>query len=96
MKVSQVTEGTEGVAGVRCVEEDHRRLQRPVPAAGADDQQGDEAASLGPPGRDHRTRVPRRTGRIPTAPGGPGASAPVQGGRGGRVHFGAQGEGHRS
>ena len=40
LQMPQAAEGVEGVARVQCPEEDHRRLQRHVPAAGAHVQQG--------------------------------------------------------
>jgi len=50
----KVTQGLEGVAGLPRVEEDHRRLQRHLPAARVDEQQGHEVPALAKDPNDHR------------------------------------------
>ena len=47
----------EGMAGIRGPSPHHRRLQRDGAPAGADGEQGDEAAPLEPDAGDHRSRV---------------------------------------
>ena len=93
IKMPEATERAERMAGVRYVEADYRRLQRLVPAAGADDQQSDEVAPLAASDRDHRPHVPRRTRGLPAAPGGSSAAAPVQRGCRGYLHLCPQREG---
>ena len=85
----------ERVAGVRSVEAHHRRLQRPVSAAGADDEPGHEAAPLAAPHRNDGPRLPHRRARLLPAQHRRGAAATAQGGGRGHLHLGPQGEGHR-
>ena len=51
--MSQVAEGTEGMAGVRGTAKDDRRLQRDSATAGDDVTQGNDGSSLGTNCPDH-------------------------------------------
>ena len=95
--MSPTAQGPERLGGLQRAQADHRRLQRLLPAARDDDQQGDEEAALGPhrrgDGRDHRRGGGQR--HQAAQHHGDGAAREPGAARG-HLHLGGQGEGHRA
>ena len=85
--MSQATPSSQGLACVRGPQEDDRRFQRDGAAAGADVEQGDDAAALGAHVGDDGPRVRRRERELHAEEHPRGAAAAVQGRDRGEAHW---------